>query len=294
MPVLNLQIAPAIEASAIRRGARTFPACANPRCASGWLHLWRKRRVPVVESGWLCSPACTRARVGDLLRREMAEANPATAHRHRIPIGLVLLTQGWITHDELRQALESQRAGSPMRLGEWLVANRGLNESRLAQALGIQWSCPVFSLEKHSDAFPVTVVPRLLSEGFGFVPLRLTASGVLYLAFEDRIDHSIALAVERITRLRVESGLLGASEFRQAQERALQSHFPRARMIEAGSLDLLADAFTKHIEREKPGESRLVRIRNLFWLRLWSRPDTPGLVQGGGVEDAIGSVVQFG
>lgn len=293
MPVLNPQAAAAVELPDARRGVRTFPSCANPRCASGWLHLWRNRRVPVVEDGWLCSPACTRARVGDLLRREMAEANPATAHRHRIPIGLVLLTQGWITHDQLRRALESQRAGSRLRLGEWLVANQGLDEGRLTQALGIQWSCPVFSLERHSDAFPVTVVPRLLSESFGFVPLRLTASGILYLAFEDRIDHSIALAVERITRLRVESGLLSAREFRQAQEHSLQSHFPRARMIEAGSLDLLAEAFANHIEKEKPVESRLVRIRDLFWLRLRSQANMPGVAQGQGVEDVIGSVVQF-
>jgi hypothetical protein len=180
-----------------------------------------------------------------------------------------------------------------MRLGEWLVANRGLDQARLTQALGIQWSCPVFSLEKHGDAFPVTAVPRLLSESFGFVALRLTGSGVLYLAFEDRIDHSIALAVERVTKLKVESGLLSAPEFDLARERVSQGHFPRARMIEAGNLDLLADAFTAHIEKEKPSEARLVRIRDLFWLRLWSQPNARDL-RGGGAEDVMGSVVRFG
>ncbi|MGB7190460.1 MAG: hypothetical protein WBD10_10015 [Acidobacteriaceae bacterium] len=288
MPVLNPQAALPSARGPARRAGRTFPQCANPRCASGWLHLWRKRGAPVIEGGWLCSPACTRARVEDLLRRERAEAHPPATYRHRIPIGLVLLEQGWITHEQLKDALEAQRAGAGMRLGEWLTANRGLDEVRLTQALGLQWSCPVFSLDKHAAAFPVTAVPRILAESFGFVPLRLTSSGILYLAFEDRIDHSLALAIERVTRLRVESGLLSGSEFRQAQERHRQGRFPRARMIEAGTPGLLAEAFAGHIEKEKPSESRLVRLHDLFWLRLWAEPD-----EGGEAEDVIGSVVRF-
>lgn len=287
MPVLNSQAAREPGFEPARRAGRTFPECANPRCSSGWLHLWRKRGVPVIEGGWLCSPACTRAKVEDLLRRERVEA-PPTTYRHRIPIGLVLLEQGWITHEHLKDALEAQRAGVGMRLGEWLTANRGLDEVRLTQALGLQWSCPVFSLDKHAAAFPVTAVPRILAESFGFVPLRLTSSGILYLAFEDRIDHSLALAIERVTRLRVESGLLSGSEFRQAQECHRQGRFPRARMIEAGTPGLLAEAFAGHIEKEKPSESRLVRLHDLFWLRLWAEPD-----EGGEPEDVIGSVVRF-
>jgi hypothetical protein len=300
MPVLNSQdqmqtSSYAAKTSSPRGVSRAFPTCANPRCASGWLQLWRKRRVPVVEGGWLCSPACTRARIENLLRREQSEAHPVSVHRHRVPIGLVLLTQGWITHDHLKQALQAQRNGANMRLGEWLVAHCGLDEARLTQALGIQWSCPVFSLAKHGSGLPVTVVPRILAESFGFVPLRLTATGLLYLAFEDRIDHSLTLAIERMTGLRVESGLLSGSEFVQAQRDLAQGHFARARMIEAGNLDLLAEAFTRQIEKHQPAEARLVRVHDLFWLRLWREldNDNPDPTQSHGVEDIIGSVVRF-
>lgn len=291
MPVLNSQPV-AAAATSLPAAARTFPLCANPRCSSGWLHLWRKRRVPVVEGGWLCSPACTRARLGEILRRERTGAQPVFPHRHRIPIGLVLLTHGWITREDLRLALAAQRNGANMRLGEWLIANRGLDESRLVQALGLQWSCPVLSLEKHSGA-SVTIVPRLLSESFGFVPLRLTPAGVLYLAFEDRIDHALVLAVERITGLHVESGLLSATEFRHATRNLAQARFHRARLIEAGNLDLLAEAFTRQIEKEKPVEARIVRLHDLFWLRLWRDDSVDKPTLGRGTEDIIGSVVRF-
>lgn len=277
------------------RRSRAFPVCANPRCTSGWLQLWRNRRVPVVEGGWLCSPACTRARVEDLLRREYSEVRPIVPHRHRVPIGLVLLTQGWITHRHLKEALAAQRNGSDMRLGEWLVTHRGLAETQLTQALGLQWRCPVFSLEKHASSLPFTIIPRLLPESFGFVPLRLTASGRLYLAFEDRIDHILALAVERMTGLQVETGLLGATEFTEAQRIFAQGRFARARLIEAGSLELLAEAMSRHIEKEKPAEARLVRVHDLLWLRLWRNAEgaDPGQEQSSSVEDVIGSVIRF-
>jgi hypothetical protein len=272
------------------RRVRIFPQCSNPRCASGWLQLWRKRRVPVVEGGWLCSPECTRARMEELLGREQSGLHTSETYRHRVPVGLILLTRGWIKHEHLRDALEAQRSGCGMRLGEWLVANRKLDDAHLAHALGLQWSCPVFSLEKHGGGPLVTIVPRLLSESFGFVPLRRASSGILYLAFEDRIDHSLTLAIERVTGLRVESGLLPASEFRAARERHCQGRFARARVIEAGSLPLLAEAFAKQIEKQKPVETKLSRLRDLFWLRMW-RAAGPGRKAEG--EDVIGSVVRF-
>lgn len=292
MPVLNSQTLTEPAQPIARRTSRTFPMCANPRCTSGWLQLWRKRHVPVVEGGWLCSPACTRARIEGLLRREQAEANPVSAHRHRVPIGLVLLTQGFITHEHLKDALAAQRSGVNMRLGEWLVAHRGLDEARLTQALALQWSCPVFTLETHGNGAPVAFVPRILAESFGFVPLRLTSSGILYLAFEDRIDHSLTLGIERMTGFRVESGLSSSSDFRLAQQRLQGGRFARTRMLEAGNINLLAEALARHIEKEKPTDARLVRLHDLFWLRLWRQPEGPPSAPDS-IQDIIGSVVRF-
>lgn len=288
MPVLSHAPASTENTS---RAAQAFPVCANPRCASGWVHLWRKRHVPVVEGGWLCSPACTRTRIEHLLGREHAEAHPPSVHRHRVPIGLVLLNQGWATHEQIKDGLEAQRNGSRLRLGEWLVANCCLDQARLTQALGLQWSCPVFSLKRHQGGLPVTVVPRILCETFGFVALRISSSGVLYLAFEDRIDHSLTLAVERMTGLAVESGLLSASEFRNAWQMAQQHHLAPVRLIEAGSIALLAEAFTRQVEKRKPTNARLVRIHDLFWLRLWC--SAADVSPACACQDIVGSVARF-
>ena len=54
-------------------------------------------------------------------------------------------------------------------------------------------------------------MPRLFVDAFGALPLRVAAGKILYLGFEDRLDPVLALAVERMTGLRVESGLVQES-----------------------------------------------------------------------------------
>lgn len=307
MPVLNSQYAYDFDPRSLRAAEdlalppdpgwrlHAFPSCANPNCIGGWSRLWRSHRAPVVGGGWLCSPACTHARVQELVRREQDDAHPAPVHRHRVPIGLVLLSQGWITRKQLRQAIKAQHAGSKQRLGEWLVAHCGLSEQRLTQALGVQWSCPAFSFEEYRRALPVTAVPRHLLKSFGMAPLRLTMSGALYLAMEDHLDHSLTFAVERMTGLRVISGLLPAGDFAEVRRRMIGARFPHAQSIEVGSMELLVDAFAQHIERQKPTESRIVRMRDLFWLRLWYGPNghrrDPWLVSD--TEDVIATVTNL-
>ena len=100
----------------ISRGV--FRTCSNPRCASGWIHIWRSRSTPVFEGGWCCSEACTAAQMEAAVSRELdAWGGAQESHRHRIPLGLAMLELGWITNAELRAALAAQRtagAGTPL------------------------------------------------------------------------------------------------------------------------------------------------------------------------------------
>jgi hypothetical protein len=300
MPLLNDGLSPATTTEISNDGgtSRFFPACANPQCTSGWLHLWRKRQVPIIEGRWTCSPDCARSRIEAIVRREMkGPPRPSAMHRHRIPIGLILLAEGWISHEQLKKALEAQKKGAAGRIGAWLMENCGLDERHLTQALSIQWNCPVFSLSKLRTAATECLVPRLLLETFGLVPLKTSREGILYIAFEERIDHSVILAIESMTGLTVEAGILSGSEFRRSQQTMTAARFPRARLIEASSVDSLTNALTKLIEREKPADSRLVRVQEFFWLRFWRRVDdsdtrTPAASQF--VEDVICSLDGLG
>jgi hypothetical protein len=268
-----------------------FETCANSGCASGWLHLWRSRSAPVFESGWNCSAECTATRLRAAVRREMeGRGLSQESHRHRIPLGLMMLEQGWINSTQLKQALDAQRSAGSGRLGYWLVRQCGVSEQMVVRALGLQWSCPVLPMEFHDAEALTVMLPRLFVDAFGALPLRVAAGKLAYLGFEDRLDPMLALAIGRMTGLRVESGLVQGSLFRQAHARMLKSSFPAVELIEASSEPAIVHVLAKAIERVKPVESRLVRVHDCLWLRLWKRPQQGPLPDPATVQDLVCSI----
>jgi hypothetical protein len=278
------------------QGARTsrgglFETCANPGCDSGWLHLWRSRQRPVFEGGWSCSASCTAARVAQAVSRELDGKGVALeSHRHRIPLGLAMLEQGWITTGQLRQALDAQKRAGAGRLGYWLVRHEGVSEQLVTRALGLQWSCPVLPLEFHDSEGLAVLAPRLFVDAFGALPLRVAAGKLLYLGFEDRLDPVVALAIERMTGLCVESGLVQESMFGPAHARMLKAKFPAVELIEAVSEPAVIHALARSIERTRPVESRLVRVHDCLWLRMWRERQSGAMPDLDSIEDVICSV----
>jgi hypothetical protein len=198
-----------------------------------------------------------------------------------------MLEQGWITAAQLRGALEGQRANKAGRLGHWLMAREGVSEQLVTRALGLQWSCPVLPLEFHDPGGLSPVLPRLFVDAFGVLPLRVAAGKLIYLGFEDRLDRALSLALERMSGLRVESGLVLSSQFRPAHSRMLEAKFPQVELLEAASEPALVRVLTKVIDRAKPVESRLVRVHDCLWLRMWRKPQTGALPDTSSVQDMI-------
>ncbi len=198
-----------------------------------------------------------------------------------------MIEQGWITARQLRRALEAQRAAGSGRLGQWLTGIEGVSEQLVTRALSLQWSCPVMALDFHDPDALAPLIPRLFLDAFSALPLRVAGSRLLYLGFEDRLDPVLALAVERVAGLRVESGLVRASLFRPAQERMLGAAFPAVELIEAASEPASAAALVRSVERARPVESRLARVHDCLWLRMWLRPQTGPTPEAGQVQDVI-------
>ena len=281
------------EASLDAKPAGVFSTCANPNCGSGWLHLLRSRSGPIFEGGWTCSASCTAIRVEAAVRRELDGLRAESiAHRHRVPLGLVMLEHGWISSEQLRQALEAQRAAGHGRLGRWLVLEHGIPERLVTRALSMQWNCPVLTLGNHDSEAMAPVLPRLFIEAFGALPLRVAAGQILYLGFEERLDPVVSLAIERMAGLRVEAGLVDDSLFHAAHRRMLAATFPRTTLIETASEAPLVRLLSRAIEQAKPVEARLVRVHDCLWLRMWSRPQSNSIPQVNGVEDVICSLVK--
>ncbi len=267
------------------RSIPSFPAalgtrdrmCGAPGCTSGWMKPWKNRRRPVFEDEWGCGTRCIEAMVSAAVRREFGDAlsvEEDTPHRHRVPLGLVLLAQGWITHPQLQHALAEQRASGQGRIGEWLTTSCGLPEERIARGLGVQWNCPVLSLDGFSPREMALVMPKRFIAEFGIVPVRSAGDSILYIAFQDGMKAAAALSLEHMCGLRVESGLLTASMLEAARRKLLEANSIPSRMRLVGDADALTQAVVKSLEQRQPVASRLVRMNQYFWLRMWMEEGT--------------------
>jgi hypothetical protein len=194
--------------------------------------------------------------------------NAPMQHRHRVPLGLLLLAQGWITHKQLQYALEVQRKQGG-RIGEVLVAECGVDSGQITRALGLQWSCPVLGTSGFSPREMALIVPRTFVEQFGLLPLRVAGSRILYLGFEDRLDASAALALERMSGLKVESGIMSTQEYGSARLALLERDALELREEFCGETDAMAARVTAILEQKQPVASKLVRVHHYYWLRLW-------------------------
>ena len=270
--------------------SRLMGRCSNPGCRSGWLHLFRKQTRPVFEGAWTCSRECTEARLQLAVRRELNEWGPAQPpHHHRIPLGLLMIEKGWITHDQLRRALLSQRTAGGLRIGEWLIRQGATDEATVSRALSAQWGCPVLSEHDFAPAGPPASAPRLLLEMFRVLPLGRTKNRLLYVGFEERVDPVLTLAVERIAGVRVESGIVPSSSFARMSESVLSGSFPSIQLAEAVSPAAAAHVLAKSIERLQPAVSRLVRVHEWLWLRMFLDGQS-GIQETSSVSDVLCAV----
>jgi Type II secretion system (T2SS), protein E, N-terminal domain len=246
--------------------------CGSIECASTWTMPWRNRRRPVFEGQWGCSGRCVLAMVHSSMRRTTGDSSSLlreAPHRHRIPLGLLMLAQGWITHPQLQYALSMQRENGSGRIGEWLIRECGLSTEQVTRGLSLQWGCPMLTTDGLSPETMALVMPRMFIERFGLLPLRVAGSHILYLGFADRADASVSLAAEQMTGLKIETGVVEGATFETAKRRLLACNAIDAKLQAVEDKDALAARITAALEQCQPVASRLVRVHEYYWLRLW-------------------------
>jgi hypothetical protein len=246
-------------------------ACGSITCSGGWIAPWRNRRRPIFEGHWGCCGRCVLAMVEAAVRREAGySGSPAVApHRHRVPLGLLMLAQGWITNSQLQRALAAQRQSGVGRIGDWLKSECGLEPEKITRGLSMQWGCPVLSLKGFAPEPMSLVMPKVFVETFGLLPLRVAGSTILYLAFSDRLDPSAALATEHMTGLKVESGVVDGDEFVAGRSMLLACEGVELKQESVDGTDTMAARITAILEQKQPVASRLVRFHQYYWLRIW-------------------------
>jgi hypothetical protein len=97
------------------------------------------------------------------------------------------------------------------------------------------------------------MLPRFFIKDYGMLPLRVAGNRILYLGFRDRLDASLTFATERMSGLRIESGVVAEAEFEAARRRLLECEFPETYGKAVSDGDALAERIAAILEQRQGG-----------------------------------------
>ncbi|MGA9354032.1 MAG: hypothetical protein WBV46_10110, partial [Terriglobales bacterium] len=121
--------------------------CASPSCTKPktlWQRVRARRAGTFLDDKFYCQPQCLDPALTAQISRLRAMAQ-AIQPPNRIPLGLLMVARGKLTHLEVRTALEAQRRARSGKIGDWFEKLGFATEQEVTAALALQWGCPVVS-----------------------------------------------------------------------------------------------------------------------------------------------------
>ena len=259
-------------------------ACASPSCTELKRH-WRRlhsRPGALLDGKFYCQPQCLEKALVGHISRLLAMTQPVPPP-NRIPLGLLMVARGKLTHTEVRAALEAQRRGRYCKIGDWFEKLGFATEQDVTAALALQWGCPVVSsfdlaVELAGDGSPGGI-PLPILEAFQMLPANYaTATNTLYLAFGERVDHAALYAIERTLGCRTQPCVAGRKRISRQLESLRQSSRPADVEFVTRDLGEMARITSSYINRLSPKEIHISRLGHFIWLRLHTRLGATNLV----------------
>lgn len=256
--------------------------CANVACASkhptlnGLLKNGEGIRM---LDRWYCGARCFEQAVLDKFQRSIATAPAQQAEfRHRMPLGLVMVARGLITHDHVKAALGLQ-AETGERVGQCLQKVAGISSAEVATAVGLQWSCPVYRGSVHEDC--LRLIPKRLLDHYGMLPVQYVRSAHdLYIGFRARIDHTALYAVEQMLGCHTEPCVLEDHVLESAFAAVAENEDRDLVIDNASSAREMARITTSYAQQLRADEVRLVDCGGYAWVRVYGPRNTANLLFG--------------
>ena len=251
-------------------------SCPGPKPL--WQRLLRRPSGAFLHGQFYCGPQCLEtALVGQITR--LRAMTPPVQPPNRIPLGLLMVARGKLTHIEVRAALEAQRRARYGTIGDWIEKLGFASEQDVTAALALQWGCPVASSFDLSTVEFAGRIPLPILEAFQMLPLNYAAStNTLYVACGARVDHAALYAIEKILDCRTQPCVAPPKSIARQLEAMRQ--LPRPSDVEFVTRDLseMARITSSYVARLSPEEVRLRRIGRFIWLRLKARSVSTNLL----------------
>jgi hypothetical protein len=253
---------------------RALRQCESPAC-SRRRRLWRAWLDPgrghSLDGHWYCSPACFEQALAFAIGQALPGTAQPSSPTHRVPLGLLMLSRGFVDNDQLKRALKAQKDSGSGRVGEWLRHIGAVNEEQVTQMLGLQWSIPVFPLSQSRRYLECAhLVPYPLLEAVEMVPVHyLPNSQILYVAFVDRVNYSALYALEKMLACHTEPCLSSQSQLAQALAELGTRHQPVNTLADNVSDPWeIAIAISVHASKLGSTDVRVSGFGGFIWARV--------------------------
>jgi len=244
------------------------------RCSGSGCHvrtfnrstLARKHGVRIGKN-WYCCPECFRdgveARVQEVI---LAAEHRRAAHSLRLPLGLLLVSRGCITHDQLRLAIERQ-VDRRKSLAEVLCELCYATERQITEATATQWGCPVYASQGKLGEIQARI-PTSLMRLVAMAPVHhAPATNRLLIGFVRGVDHRALRTVEIMTGCMTEPCFITATECRETihnlSGRNIEVTFDRI----SSTIDI-ANIVQSYAFQIGADEALFAMCNGLLWARL--------------------------
>lgn len=244
-------------------------ACGLRTCRNTIFMRSLQSRVGItVGDQWYCGVDCfvaaTRSRYSMLAAAKIFDIR----HMPRRPIGLLLLSRGFLTEEQLRSlTIEGELRGEDF--DQTLTRTGAVADQQLATARAAQWGCPV--LGQDQAILPVqTDIPLDVLRACSAVPLHDSRSSRrLVIGFVRSIDHSLLHSLEQVTGVRPEPCLVTPVQFAEQQSHlSTPAEWEHILMEDQSSSAQMANTTGRFVIEMGAREARSTRCRDLIWTRL--------------------------
>lgn len=246
-----------------------LPTCASPECQGRrplW-GFWRRHQGIRAQGQWYCSAECFRKAVATSVatlsaRRRPRHETPAS----RMPLGLLLISQGRLCDEQVHEALDAQRRTGG-KIGSYLRQSGAITDEDLTRALGQQSGCPVLSLDR---VVPLAdKVPFWLRRRNRILPVYWSqARDTLWLAFADPVRYAVLTAIEQMLECRCDPCMVNEESLSRALEgidRQSLRHEAFFRTVVPAEIASIAVSYALQLQAD---QVRWVECAGDFWMRF--------------------------
>jgi hypothetical protein len=238
--------------------------------------LFRKDDGIYLQGQWYCGPDCFEQAAQSTFIRLLPVQDSSKLKKHRIPIGLMLLSRGVIDGDQLKRALALQRQRGGARIGQILQQIHAASERDITDGLAAQWGCPVYPLGTAREFLHcASLVPHVLLDTGRMLPVHyLPLQQTLYLAFVEGVDRTTLYAVEQMLRVRTIPCIVSESEQRSALEILRRVEDQSTTVFESPTEPLeMARTARSYVTQVDAKQVWMARSGRFIWIRLATSVD---------------------